>query len=171
MSVDLLPAASTFTRRRLLVLALVAAAAALVVVALRYGAGRSPDWALFLRQPAMVHVHVAAALIALLVGSAQLIGVKGTGLHRVIGWSWVLAMATTAISSLFLRQINDGAFSLIHLLSGWTLIALPMGLWHARRGRALAHGRTMAGLFVGGLIIAGAFTFLPGRLMWAVFFG
>jgi uncharacterized membrane protein len=29
----------------------------------------------------------------------------------------------------------------------------------------------MGALFVGGLVIAGGFTFLPGRLMWAVFFG
>jgi uncharacterized membrane protein len=29
----------------------------------------------------------------------------------------------------------------------------------------------MTGNFLGGLIIAGAFTFAPGRLMWRVFFG
>jgi uncharacterized membrane protein len=83
----------------------------------------------------------------------------------------VIAMATVAVSSFFIRTINPGSFSLIHLLSGWTLIALPMGIRHVRSGRVRAHGRTMAALFVGGLIIAGAFTFLPGRLMWAAFFG
>jgi uncharacterized membrane protein len=29
----------------------------------------------------------------------------------------------------------------------------------------------MTGLFVGGLLIAGAFAFLPGRLMWQIVFG
>jgi uncharacterized membrane protein len=29
----------------------------------------------------------------------------------------------------------------------------------------------MAGLFLGGLIIAGVLTFIPGRLMWRLFFG
>lgn len=29
----------------------------------------------------------------------------------------------------------------------------------------------MTGLFVGGLLIAGLFTFAPGRLMWQVVFG
>jgi uncharacterized membrane protein len=29
----------------------------------------------------------------------------------------------------------------------------------------------MTWTFIGGLIIAGAFTFLPGRLMWELFFG
>jgi uncharacterized membrane protein len=33
-----------------------------------------------------------------------------------------------------------------------------------------AHRRAMTGMFVGGLIVAGALTFLPGRLMWAIFF-
>lgn len=33
------------------------------------------------------------------------------------------------------------------------------------------HRRMMTGLFIGGLVIAGALTFLPGRLMWQVFFG
>ncbi len=29
----------------------------------------------------------------------------------------------------------------------------------------------MTGLYVGGLIFAGTLAFLPGRLMWQVFFG
>jgi uncharacterized membrane protein len=34
-----------------------------------------------------------------------------------------------------------------------------------------AHRHTMTGLFLFGRIVAGAFTFLPGRLMWRLFFG
>ena len=44
-------------------------------------------------------------------------------------------------------------------------------VYAARRHRVAAHRRAMTGMFVGGLIVAGAFTFLPGRLMWAIFFG
>ena len=29
----------------------------------------------------------------------------------------------------------------------------------------------MAGLFLGGLIVAGLLAFIPGRLMWRLFFG
>lgn len=163
--------ATTFPARRLAILGLVLALVAGGVFALTYGFGRSPDWALFMRQPTVVHVHVVAALTALLVGTIQLVGIKGTGLHRVIGWTWVIAMLTVAISSLFIRQINHGSFSWIHLFSGWTLIAVPMALYAIRRGRVQRHGQGMVWTFVGGLIIAGAFTFAPGRLMWAVFFG
>jgi uncharacterized membrane protein len=37
----------------------------------------------------VLKLHVAAALTALLLGTIQLIGVKGTAAHRVVGWSWV----------------------------------------------------------------------------------
>lgn len=130
-----------------------------------------PDLTLLGRQPAQIQLHVAAALAALALGTVQLIGVKGTTAHRVIGWTWVIAMAVTAVSSLFIRQINGGAFSFIHLLSGWTIIALPMAVYAARKNKVVAHRRGMTGMFVGGLIVAGLLTFLPGRLMWGVFFG
>ncbi|HWE47095.1 MAG TPA: DUF2306 domain-containing protein [Caulobacteraceae bacterium] len=130
-----------------------------------------PDLALLAAQPIAIKLHIAAALSALVIGTVQLLGVKGTALHRVLGWSWVAAMGTTAISSLFIRELNHGSFSFIHLLSGWVIIALPMALWAARTARVRLHGRLMAGLFLGGLIIAGLLTFIPGRLMWRLFLG
>ena len=165
------PAASaTFPARRLWLLAAVTAGAGLALAAVSTVA-HAPDWALLARQPWVIQLHIAAALTALLLGTIQLVGIKGTGLHRLIGWTWVVAMVTVAISSLFIRQINPGSFSLIHLLSGWTLIALPMALFAIRRGRVARHASGMTWTFVGGLIVAGAFTFLPGRLMWELFFG
>jgi uncharacterized membrane protein len=164
------PATATFPARRLMLLAAVAGGAGLAL-ALASTVAHAPDWPLLARQPWVVQLHIAAALLALLLGTVQLVGIKGTGLHRLIGWTWVVAMLTVAISSLFIRQINPGSFSLIHLLSGWTLIALPMALFAIRRGRIAPHASGMTRTFVGGLIVAGAFTFLPGRLMWEVFFG
>ena len=165
------PAASaTFPARRLWLLAAVTAGAGLALAAVSTVA-HAPDWALLARQPWVIQLHIAAALLALLLGTVQLVGIKGTGVHRLIGWTWVVAMVTVAISSLFIRQINPGSFSLIHLLSGWTLIALPMALFAIRRGRVARHASGMTWTFVGGLIVAGAFTFLPGRLLWEVFFG
>lgn len=161
---------ATFPARRLLLLAAVAGAAGLAL-ALVSTVAHAPDWALLARQPWVIQLHIAAALMALLLGTVQLVGIKGTGLHRLIGWTWVIAMATVAVSSLFIRQINPGSFSLIHLLSGWTLIALPMALFAIRRGQVARHARGMTWTFVGGLIIAGAFTFMPGRLLWELFFG
>jgi len=159
-----------FPARRLWLLIAVAVGVGLALAAASTVA-HAPDWALLARQPRVIQLHIAAALLALLLGTVQLVGIKGTGLHRLIGWSWVIAMVTVAISSLFIRQINPGSFSLIHLLSGWTLIAVPMAIFAIRKGRVGSHASGMTWTFVGGLIVAGAFTFLPGRLMWEVFFG
>ena len=129
----------------------------------------SPRFELILAASPMVQLHIATAVTAFLIGSVLLIGVKGSRLHKTLGWIWVIAMGTTAISSLFIREVNHGAFSLIHMLSGWTLIALPMAIVAIKRRKVAAHRKAMTGMFIGGLVVAGALTFFPGRLLWAVF--
>jgi len=130
-----------------------------------------PDWALWQRQKIVVQLHVYAALAALVIGSVILLRPKGRGLHKALGWSWVVAMATAAISSLFITDLNHGAFSFVHLLSGWVIIALPMAIFAIRNRKVDAHRRAMTGMFVGGLIVAGLLTFIPGRVMFEMFFG
>lgn len=159
-------------------LALLLLGAPLAFYMVRNGAGlaqagftlHAPDWTRLMGAPAVIQAHLAAALVALAIGVILLAGVKGTRRHRILGWTWVLAMATTAMSSFFIHQINPGGLSLIHALSGWTLVGLPMAVYAARRHRVQAHRRAMTGMFVGGLVVAGLLTFLPGRLLWAVFF-
>jgi uncharacterized membrane protein len=130
-----------------------------------------PDLSLLAAAPLPIRIHVAGAASALAIGTALLIGVKGTMMHRTLGWGWVVAMGTTAVSSFFIHRINPDGFSFIHLISGWTVIALPMAVYAARKHRVKAHRRGMVGLFVGGLLVAGVLSFLPGRLMWQVVFG
>lgn len=123
-----------------------------------------------LQSPLVVQTHVAGATLAFAIGCILLAGVKGRALHRTLGYVWVVAMAVTAISSFFLQSINPGSFSIIHALSAWTMIVLPMGLAAARRKNIAKHRKEMTGMFVGGLLVAGLFSFLPGRLMWHLFF-
>jgi uncharacterized membrane protein len=132
---------------------------------------RTPEfWRIAAAGP-VIQLHLAGVAVAILIGAVLLVGVKGTLVHRTLGWSWVLAMMTAAVSSLFIREINHGHLSFIHVLSGWTILALPMGVAFARRHRVKAHARMMTGLFTGGLVLAGLFAFIPGRLMWQVVFG
>jgi uncharacterized membrane protein len=120
----------------------------------------------------VVQLHAGAALAALLLGSLQLLAPKGTLPHRTLGWAWVGLMAAIALSSFWITSpARGGQYSWIHLISAGTLLALPVAVLAARRGRIRSHGRIMAGLFFGALIIAGAFTLLPGRIMGAVVFG
>jgi uncharacterized membrane protein len=114
---------------------------------------------------------VIVVLAALAVGLYLLAGPKGRLAHRVLGWAWAVFMLTGAVSSLFIRSISPGGFSFIHLFSVVALIFVPLGLYYARRHNVRGHRSTMLGLFNGGLLVAGAFAFLPGRLMWQMFFG
>ncbi|MBX7249051.1 MAG: DUF2306 domain-containing protein [Caulobacteraceae bacterium] len=128
------------------------------------------DLAPLARAPLLVQVHLLTVLYALLVGPIQFLLPKGTRLHRVLGWSWALAMLVTALASLGIREINHGQFSPIHLFSAWTLASLPLAVIFARRGAIQAHRGTMVGLYVG-LVIAGLLAIAPGRLFWDIFFG
>lgn len=131
----------------------------------------APDWSLWLHLTPATQIHIVAALAAVAVGFVILARPKGRGLHKVLGWTWVLTMAATAVSSLFMTGLNGDAYSLIHLLSGWTLVALPLGIFAIRRRNVAGHRRAMLGIFLGGLLVAGAFTFLPGRFMFNLFLG
>ena len=131
----------------------------------------APDLSLIAAKSLVVQLHLLAALSALLVALFMLKSAKGSTAHRVVGWAWVVLMMTTALSSFFIREISPGHFSFIHILSGWVAFAAPLGVWAARTHRVRLHQRLMTGLVIGGLFIAGLLTFVPGRLMFSVFFG
>lgn len=131
----------------------------------------APDWALWMDLPLQIKIHILAALTALAIGTVILLRRKGTGFHKTLGWAWVAAMGTTAVSSLFITGLNGNAYSFIHLLSGWTIIGLPMAIFAIRNRKVAIHKRAMTGMFVGGLLLAGALTFLPGRFMFNFLLG
>ncbi|SFH65759.1 DUF2306 domain-containing protein [Albimonas pacifica] len=116
--------------------------------------------------------HAFAALAAAALGGAQLLRPKGGRGHRWIGWAFVALMAWTALSALFISSIRVwGPFSPIHLLIPTTLGALVYAVRAARRGNLRAHRWTMLSLYALALVLTGAFTLLPGRVMHAVLFG
>ena len=119
----------------------------------------------------VIQIHLLAAVAAFVIGAVQIFGPKGTGMHRILGWTWIIFMVVVAGSSFFIRIINHGSFSFIHILSGATLVAAPMIVYAARKKDIKAHKKRATRLYTGALIVAGLFTFLPGRLMWQMFFG
>jgi uncharacterized membrane protein len=119
-----------------------------------------------------IPIHAFAAMTAFVLGIVQFAAPKGTLPHRTLGWIWVALMATVAVSSFWIHQIRlIGPWSPIHLLSIFTLVMLPLGVWRAHRHEVADHRRIMILLFTGALVIAGLFTLLPGRIMHAVVFG
>ena len=119
-----------------------------------------------------IPVHAFAAMAAFVLGVVQLAAPKGTLPHRTLGWIWVALMAVVAISAFWIHQLRIfGPFSPIHLLSIYVPVMLVVGVLAARRHNVKRHRTTMLWLFAGALIIAGLFTFMPGRVMHAVVFG
>jgi len=120
----------------------------------------------------LIIVHALAAMLAIALGGAQLALKKGSTVHRYMGRVWVTLMVVVAISSFGIHHIRMlGPFSIIHLLSAYTLYTLWKSVVAARSGRIKDHRRDMLQLYALALIVTGLFTFLPGRIMHQVLFG
>ncbi|BCH28020.1 DUF6622 family protein [Mesorhizobium sp. L-8-3] len=122
-------------------------------------------------QPA-IQIHAFAAISAFLLGAVVLFRRKGDKLHRLGGRVWVALMLVVALSSFFIHTIRLwGVWSPIHLLSIGTLLSLAYAVRKVRGGDVVAHAAAMRTTYVGALIVAGAFTLAPGRIMNEVAFG
>jgi uncharacterized membrane protein len=118
-----------------------------------------------------IQIHAAAAVAAFLLGGVLLFRRKGGRVHMALGRAWVLLMLTVVFSSFFIHTINLwGIWSPIHLLSIITFFSLIKGFVAIRRRNVHVHKRIMQSTYLGALVIAGFFTFLPGRIMHEVLF-
>lgn len=116
-------------------------------------------------------VHLATVIPAIPLGAYVLLRRKGGPGHRLLGRIWLGLMVATAISTIFIRNVNDGSFSFLHIFTVMTFIAVPQAIVSARRGRIEEHKRHIRNFYLGALLIAGLFSFLPGRTMWHWAFG
>jgi uncharacterized membrane protein len=155
--------APTLFDRILAVAALVLLAA--VLTALARG---QDEWG---RVPVFVWAHILTILAALVLTPVMMLRRRGDRLHRRLGYVWVAAMAATAAFTFGIRGINQGSLSLIHILSAWTLVQVPVIVWHARRRQHRAHRTAVRGMVTGALLVAGIFTFPFDRLMGHWLFG
>ena len=74
-------------------------------------------------------------------------------------------MMVTALASFAIHSINPNGLSPIHIFSVMTLIAVPLIWYFARTHQVERHRDSALGLIVGGIVIAGLFTFLPQRAL------
>ncbi|OAN82776.1 hypothetical protein A8B78_07910 [Jannaschia sp. EhC01] len=124
--------------------------------------------------PLAVQVHVVAATIAILIGPVALYRARRDMLHRLVGRTWVVAMATLAISAIFIPAAVLpllGPFGPIHVFVIWTLFSLMRGMQAIFRRDIAAHQAEMRALYWQALGITGVLTLLPGRRLNAVLFG
>jgi uncharacterized membrane protein len=121
--------------------------------------------------PLAIKIHLATVVPAFVIGTWLIFfSTKGAWWHRRLGVVYLALMTVTAVAAFFIRSINPGKLSPIHLFIPLTFFGVFGALWHIRRGNIRGHRNAMLGLYIGGLLIAGGLTLLPGRLLHRVFF-
>jgi uncharacterized membrane protein len=128
-----------------------------------------------LNAPLAAQIHVATVVPAFLIGTYQIfLSRKGGRFHRALGYLYLALMTITSIAALFVHQLMPhGPFfglSPIHLFVPLTLLGVIGALRGAWTHNIALHRRAMLGVYIGGILIAGSLTFLPGRIMHAVAF-
>ncbi len=132
---------------------------AAVLVTIIRGADR---WA---EMKPIIWLHLMIILVALVLSPPLLLLKRGTRQHRRLGWIWSIAMFSTAAVSFFIHESGSGLFSPIHLLSGLTVVGVPLIVVAARRHMVAAHRFGVRATVLGALLIAGFFTFPFGRML------
>lgn len=120
-----------------------------------------------------VQIHAFSALVAVVIGAVVLWRPKGTRLHKTLGRVWVVLMLVAATSALFINEMRlIGPFGPIHIFTIITYWTLGQGLYAIVVKRDVRrHRLEMQSLYLFALLLAGAFTLLPGRRMHQVLFG
>ena len=129
-----------------------------------------------LTAPFAVKLHAFTVVPAFFLGSWLIfVSRKGKRLHRAVGYVYLTLMTVTAITALFIHQIPAidifYGFGPIHIFSFATLFGVAGALRGAWSHNIRLHRWSMLGVYIGGLLIAGGFALLPGRLMHQVLFG
>jgi len=129
-----------------------------------------------LAAPFAIKLHVFTVVPAFFLGTWLIFfSRKGARRHRAIGYVYLTLMTVTAIAALWIHQIPAidivYGFGPIHIFSIVTLSGVVGALRGAWTHNIKMHRRSMLGVYIGGLLIAGTFAFLPGRIMHAMVFG
>ena len=126
----------------------------------------------------IIYAHATLALLAVPLGLYIFLTKKGTKQHKMLGRIWVTFLIIVSLTAIFIQTINPGQYSWIHLLIPFTLVSLIYSIWNIKKYKKTkiqrykySHMYSMIGVYVGALLIAGAFTLMPGRLFHHILFG
>ena len=123
----------------------------------------------------LMYIHLFTVVPCFVIGTVLLLIKKGTKIHVFWGRIYMILMFFTALVTLFMKAdlgpkfLNH--FGYIHLFSFLTLYTVPTAYIAIKKGHVKKHKRKMILLYFGALIIAGGFTFFPGRYLYQLFFG
>lgn len=123
----------------------------------------------------LMNLHLVTVVPSFIIGTLLLIIKKGTTIHKGFGRVYMVLMLFTACVTLFMpadvgpQFLNH--FGWIHSFSFLTIYTVPTAYLAIKKGNVKVHKRKMILLYFGAIIIAGGFTFVPGRYLHSVFFG
>ncbi|HTP75768.1 MAG TPA: DUF2306 domain-containing protein [Rhizomicrobium sp.] len=128
-----------------------------------------------LHAPLAIKLHVATVVPAALVGTYLIfVSRKGAPWHRLLGYLYLVLMSITAVTTLWIHALMPNGpffgFSPIHLLIPLTLFGVYNALAGAWSHDITRHRSAMLSVYIGGIVLAGGLTFLPGRIMHAIVF-
>lgn len=132
-----------------------------------------------LNAPLAIQLHVLTVVPAFVLGTWLLFfSTKGSRHHRLAGKVYLTLMVSTSLAAIFVRSFSSVSLGVGPLKLGVIHLFVPLtlnGVWSTlaalRAGDIERHRGSMRGLYFGGLIIAGLLTFMPGRIMYRIFFG
>ena len=117
----------------------------------------------------LTYLHLGTVIPAFFLGTYLLLNPKGTPLHKLLGKIYMVLMMLTALITLFMpAEIGPtllNHFGWIHIFSLVVLYSVPQAYLAARKGQLKTHRGNMLGVYIGGILIAGSFAFMPGRLL------
>ena len=123
----------------------------------------------------LMHLHLVTVVPCFFIGGILLIIKKGTTIHKTVGRVYMILMLFTAGVTLFMpAEVGPtilNHFGWIHSFSFLTIYTVPTAYLAIKRGQVKVHKRKMILLYFGAILIAGGFTFVPGRYLHAIFFG
>lgn len=122
----------------------------------------------------LMYFHLVTVVPCFFIGGLLLIIKKGTNIHVYLGRVYMILMMVTAFLTLFMSaevgpRLFDH-FGYIHSFSFLTIFMVPRAYLAIKKGDVKTHKWTMIFLYIGAIIIAGGFTFVPGRYLHEVFF-
>ncbi len=119
-------------------------------------------------------MHLATVIPCFVIGTLVLLIKKGTTTHIMLGRVYMVLMLITASITLFMpADVGPTIFNhfgWIHSFSFLTLYTVPTAYLAIKKGNIKVHKRKMILLYFGAIIIAGGFTFTPGRYLYNLFF-
>lgn len=117
----------------------------------------------------LAYLHLATMVPAFIIGTYLMLSRKGTPNHKMLGKWYMSLMVISATVTLFMpAEVGprfQEHFGYIHLLTLTVYICVPLALRAAKSGNTRSHIGNMLGLYIGGLLVAGSFALMPGRML------